>query len=289
MTKPTIHPRGLWTDAAGQLGSEAQRIMRSLIALVWNRTGLETSAVVTGTAGTAGNLSAWNSDGDLVDANAAVGAMPDNTFRVVDNGDPTKKLAFEVSGVTTATTRTLTVPNASGTIALTSDLTSGYQPLDADLTSWAAITRASGFDTFVATPSSANFASLLTDETGTAGTVPFQLTGTWTPGVTPGTGSITTVGAVSGTYVRIGHYVLATATVAVTTNGTGASFLIITLPINSMSGPLWHGVGRNANTGAVLIVNVATSASVMTVVTTASAYPIASGETLTVTVVYRAA
>mgnify|MGYP000452782853 CR=1 FL=1 len=39
---------------------------------------------------------------------------------------------------------------------------STYQPLDADLTSWAAVTRASGFDTFVATPSGANFASLLT-------------------------------------------------------------------------------------------------------------------------------
>lgn len=42
----------------------------------------------------------------------------------------------------------------------------GYQPLDADLTSWAAITRASGFDTFVATPSSANLAALVTDEDG---------------------------------------------------------------------------------------------------------------------------
>lgn len=36
------------------------------------------------------------------------------------------------------------------------------QAVDADLTSWAAITRATGFDTFVATPSGANIASLLT-------------------------------------------------------------------------------------------------------------------------------
>ena len=41
------------------------------------------------------------------------------------------------------------------------------QAWDTDLDSWAAITRASGFDTFVATPSSANLRSLLTDETGT--------------------------------------------------------------------------------------------------------------------------
>jgi hypothetical protein len=42
-----------------------------------------------------------------------------------------------------------------------------YQPASANLTSWAAITRASGFDTWTATPSSANLRALLTDETGT--------------------------------------------------------------------------------------------------------------------------
>lgn len=42
-----------------------------------------------------------------------------------------------------------------------------FQPLLATLTSWGAITRASGFDTFVATPSSANLRALLTDEVGT--------------------------------------------------------------------------------------------------------------------------
>jgi hypothetical protein len=46
----------------------------------------------------------------------------DSTFRVQDNGDATKELAFECSGITTATTRTLTVPDKSGTVALTSDL-----------------------------------------------------------------------------------------------------------------------------------------------------------------------
>ncbi len=41
-----------------------------------------------------------------------------------------------------------------------------FQPLAAGLTSWAAIARAAGFDTFAATPSSANLRALLTDETG---------------------------------------------------------------------------------------------------------------------------
>lgn len=46
-------------------------------------------------------------------------------------------------------------------------LAATWQPLDADLTSWAGVTRASGFDTFAATPSSANLRALLSDEVGT--------------------------------------------------------------------------------------------------------------------------
>lgn len=45
-------------------------------------------------------------------------------------------------------------------------IAAAYQPLDSDLTSWAGVTRASGFDAFVATPSSSNLRSLLTDEAG---------------------------------------------------------------------------------------------------------------------------
>lgn len=44
--------------------------------------------------------------------------IPDNLLNIVDNGDVTKIMVFEVSGVTTGTTRTLTVPNASGTLVL---------------------------------------------------------------------------------------------------------------------------------------------------------------------------
>jgi hypothetical protein len=41
------------------------------------------------------------------------------------------------------------------------------QAFSAGLTSWSGVTRATGFDTFVATPSSANLRALLTDEVGT--------------------------------------------------------------------------------------------------------------------------
>jgi hypothetical protein len=83
--------------------------------------------------------------------------------------------------------------NTSLSVGGVAVIPANYQPLDADLTSWAAITRAAGFDTFVAAASSANLASLLTDETGT-GVVVFSaspaLTGTPTaPTAAPGTNS----------------------------------------------------------------------------------------------------
>jgi len=46
----------------------------------------------------------------------AVSDVQDDSFRIQDNGDSTKEVAFEVSGVSSGTTRTLTIPNASDTI-----------------------------------------------------------------------------------------------------------------------------------------------------------------------------
>jgi len=48
----------------------------------------------------------------------AVSDVQDDSFRIQDNGDNTKEVAFEVSGVSSGTTRTLTIPNASDTIVV---------------------------------------------------------------------------------------------------------------------------------------------------------------------------
>ena len=45
------------------------------------------------------------------------GGFIDNTFRISDNSDNNKKLAFECSGITSGQTRTMTVPDSSGTIS----------------------------------------------------------------------------------------------------------------------------------------------------------------------------
>ena len=44
--------------------------------------------------------------------------FPDDEFRVVNAADASKQLAFDLSAITTGTTRTLTIPDASGTMAL---------------------------------------------------------------------------------------------------------------------------------------------------------------------------
>jgi len=78
-----------------------------------------------------------------------------DVLRIVRSSGPT---AYQVTAAQLAT-------------YMATALATTFQPLDADLTSWAAITRASGYDTFAATPSSANLRALLTDETGTGAAV----------------------------------------------------------------------------------------------------------------------
>jgi hypothetical protein len=54
--------------------------------------------------------------------------------------------------------------------------------------------------------------------------------GEWTPDVTPGTGSFTTLGTKTGKYVKIGKLVTVTITVNITTNGTAGGHISISLP-----------------------------------------------------------
>ena len=55
----------------------------------------------------------------------------DNQFMLADNADNTKTCIFQLSGIGSGTGRTLTVPNADGTIALTSDIVTNHITNDA--------------------------------------------------------------------------------------------------------------------------------------------------------------
>jgi hypothetical protein len=79
------------------------------------------SDVATGTAPLviASTTKVDNLNADLLDGISSAGfqEQADNVFRVVGSSDATKKVAFEVDGLTTATTRTVTVPDADATLA----------------------------------------------------------------------------------------------------------------------------------------------------------------------------
>lgn len=112
--------------------------------------------------------------------------------------------------------------------------------------------------------------------------------GTWTPSVSATSGTITTVGAVSGYYTKVGRQVTVWATVAITTNGTGANSVNIGgLPYTPVSG-ISHYIGTlwndsTAKTGASVAQPGATYLSCRYYDAT---YPVASGQTIAVCTTY---
>lgn len=103
----------------------------------------------------------------------------------VDDTDPANPVVSAIGAVVSVNGASGAVVLDAGDIGVTptggiaatdvqaaiAELDTEKQPLDADLTSWAGVTRASGFDTFAATPSSANLAALVTGETGSGALV----------------------------------------------------------------------------------------------------------------------
>jgi len=112
--------------------------------------------------------------------------------------------------------------------------------------------------------------------------------GTWTPSVSSSGGSITTVGAVSGRYVKIGQFVLVTCTVAISNNGTGSgAVLVANLPYSS-EGAQYVGCGRENNaTGKLLQVYLPASSATFYVKNYDDSYPVSSGYQFFATVSYR--
>lgn len=76
--------------------------------------------------------------GKTLDATGGTVNVTDSLFSIKDNSDATKIIKFEASGITTGTTRTLTAPNSSGTLALLGPGVSAYNANTQSLTSGAA-------------------------------------------------------------------------------------------------------------------------------------------------------
>lgn len=65
---------------------------------------------------------------DNINSTSSGSTVLDGTFRVQNTTDATKQIAFSAAGITSGQTRTVTVPDKSGTLAMTSDIpvTSGF-------------------------------------------------------------------------------------------------------------------------------------------------------------------
>lgn len=84
------------------------------VILLPNLAGATTDTVVT----LAATQNITNKNIDLSTGSGGTLIALDSNFSLFDNGDITKHLAFQLSSITTATTRTLTIPDGSGTIVL---------------------------------------------------------------------------------------------------------------------------------------------------------------------------
>lgn len=109
----------------------------------------------------------------------------------------------------------------------------------------------SAMRTFLTTPSSANFAALLTDESGTAGVVPFQTVDTWTPTITTATVGNLSISytAQTGTIIIIGGFALVRCQINFTPTYTTASgeVRIDGMPVASSSS--WTGLFQTQGVG----------------------------------------
>jgi hypothetical protein len=141
--------RVAFVDGDGRLTAEAYRALNALFLRTGSFAGPVTSVALTAPTGLSVAGTPLTGAGTLVLSYTAGYSLPTNASQ--------SEWDTAFGWGNHATAGYLTAAAAAAT----------YQPLDGDLTSWAAVVRAAGLDDFAATPSSANLRALVTDESGT--------------------------------------------------------------------------------------------------------------------------
>jgi hypothetical protein len=198
-------------------------------------------------------------------------SIDDTKFTLQDNTDNTKKALFELSGITTATTRTYTLPNVTGTLATISTLTQTFS----GTTTFSASTVTVGSSTNTATyglgTGATGSGNTKTVNIGTAGvsgstttinigsavsssTTNATANGTWTysgsvgVGVTPSTYKFDVAGVANATTVRASNGIVVNSqtvsadyTIASGDNGLSAGPVTVSsgITVTVSSGSVW--------------------------------------------------
>lgn len=111
----------------------------------------------------------------------------------------------------------------------------------------------------------------------------------YTPGISAGSGTLTTASA-TGWYVPMGKFVFVHIQATITTNGTGASNITVTLPFTSVNNGVQTCMGRESvNSGKTVYGNVVANSQNMTCFFYDGTYPAANGSVISMNGLYQRA
>lgn len=154
-------------SVAGKIGGAAGKVVEAGDFFICNADG--TAAGAEGAVGTYWNAIQSNLDGAVIGPSSSV----DGDIALFNGatGKLLKTGAAKLKAIEALASAVGWLHNdGAGAFAYSTPTASdvGAQPADADLTTWAGITPGANIGTFLATPSSANLAAALTDETGSS-------------------------------------------------------------------------------------------------------------------------
>ena len=201
------------------------------------------------------------------------------------------------SGFITAVTPPLQVTGTTLSIDLsaystTAAIAAAYQPLDADLTAIAALTGTNTIyyrsGTSVWSPVTVGTGLTFTGGTLAATAVASGAWTAYTPTLAAGSGTITSASA-TGRFIQIGKNVSFSIRIAITTNGTAATFITATLPVTAFAASQALAGYHETNTEVMSAVILSGTPTVATIRNSAGEYPGANSTAFVISGTYEAA